>query len=540
MKGNLMIKKIASILATLALVVTILTNVTAETKEAEAATSKSISKMTAQEVVDDMGIGWNLGNALDSWNYSYGYTYNTETKWGNPLTTKAMIDKVAQAGFKSIRIPVTYCNHKKNNVIDPKWLDRVEEVVNYALDNDLYVILNVHHDTGMDGWIKADTSSYNTDKANLVNLWKQIAARFKNYSEKLLFEGTNEIINADKNWDWGKSWKDFRCAHDLNQAFIDTVRNSGGKNENRFLVVSTWGASTDSCQIEQLFYKKFVDSADDKLILSVHNYTCTIDKIQPLIDSLASYSKKYKIPIIIGEFGSKASVSLSYRVKSASTYVSLAKEKGITCFWWDDGGNYILLNRKTLDWRFPTIADALIEAAGVHTVKSVEGYTTSNTKGTVFKDNSVKINSNTKITLTCRIKNLSYTDILKSTDNKLAIRLEQKKGIYRRLYWYNSMVLSSSKLVLNEDTTIIQNGRYTKVNGILSTIGPDSFKKLSFSDKGIIVNLNVIDFKNLTIEQDGDIIRNYIPAYDEKGSLCIYDTVTEKYYYASNTLKEIS
>ena len=537
MKGNLMIKKIVSILAIITLIITMFPNVTTNVKEVKAAT-KRVVDMTAQEVVDDMGIGWNLGNTLDSWATGYGYTVNTETKWGNPKTTKAMIDKVADTGFKSIRIPVTYYNHIKDGVIDPAWLDRVEEVVNYALDNDLYVIMNVHHDTGMSGWIKADTDTLATDKSNLVNLWKQIAERFKNYSEKLLFEGTNEIINADKNWNWGTAYKDFRCAHDLSQVFIDTVRATGGKNANRFLVISTWGASSDSCQIEQMFYKKFTDTVEDKLILSVHNYTSTTSKVQTIIDSLAKYSKKYAIPVIIDEFGTKSSVSLSWRETTAAAYVSLAKEKGITCFWWDDGGNYILLNRKTLEWKYPTIVKGMIAAASG--MEKIDGYVTANKKGTVVKDNTISINANTKVTLKCRVKSLLYADILKSTNNKLAFRLEKNRGIYRRLSWYNSAVLAGSKLELGQDLTIIQNGRYTKVDDKTFSIGTDSFKKLAFSDKGIILNLNAIDFESLTIEQSGKIVREYIPAKDSNGKVCIYDTVNKNFYYATNTLKTVS
>lgn len=532
-----MIKKIVSILAIITLIITMFPNVTTNVKEVKAAT-KRVVDMTAQEVVDDMGIGWNLGNTLDSWATGYGYTVNTETKWGNPKTTKAMIDKVADTGFKSIRIPVTYYNHIKDGVIDPAWLDRVEEVVNYALDNDLYVIMNVHHDTGMSGWIKADTDTLATDKSNLVNLWKQIAERFKNYSEKLLFEGTNEIINADKNWNWGTAYKDFRCAHDLSQVFIDTVRATGGKNANRFLVISTWGASSDSCQIEQMFYKKFTDTVEDKLILSVHNYTSTTSKVQTIIDSLAKYSKKYAIPVIIDEFGTKSSVSLSWRETTAAAYVSLAKEKGITCFWWDDGGNYILLNRKTLEWKYPTIVKGMIAAASG--MEKIDGYVTANKKGTVVKDNTISINANTKVTLKCRVKSLLYADILKSTNNKLAFRLEKNRGIYRRLSWYNSAVLAGSKLELGQDLTIIQNGRYTKVDDKTFSIGTDSFKKLAFSDKGIILNLNAIDFESLTIEQSGKIVREYIPAKDSNGKVCIYDTVNKNFYYATNTLKTVS
>lgn len=320
----------------------------------------------AEDVVKNMGVGWNLGNTLDSTNKSKGYYFNTETMWGNPRTTKAMIDEIAKVGYQSIRIPVSWYNHLDDKgVIDEKWLARVGEVVNYALDNELYVIINVHHDAGMDtvgSWIYADTDTYDKDVENFKNVWKQIAEYFKDYDNKLLFEATNEILNKNRNWDWGSAWKDFRVVHELDQEFINVVRETKGNNAQRCLVLSTWGASTDSCQIEQLFYKAFQDTVDNRLILSVHNYTTTVEKIAPLMKSLKTYSDKYKVPIIIDEFGSQASVSLSYRVKSVKEYVTRAKEAGITCFWWDDGASYLIFDRKNLKFKYGEIANAMIEA----------------------------------------------------------------------------------------------------------------------------------------------------------------------------------
>lgn len=323
-------------------------------------------KKSAQDVVDDMGAGWNLGNSLDAYSYSLGYVTpeKTEKLWGNPVTTKKLIDTVADAGFRSIRIPVTYVNHiDSKGKIDKAWLKRIGQVVKYALDNDLYVIINVHHDTGNQGWICADKNTYKTDLKNFLNIWKQVAAYFKNYDQKLLFESTNEILNTDKNWDWGKSWDDFRVVHDMNQQFINTVRKTGGKNKSRFLVVSTWGASTDSCQIEQMFYKKFTDTVDDRLILSVHNYMSSEASIKKVIASLDSYSEKYDIPIIIDEFGTTASVAMDARIKSAKYYVKTAKKAGIACFWWDNGGDYSILDRKTCKWRNQKLVNALINSA---------------------------------------------------------------------------------------------------------------------------------------------------------------------------------
>ncbi len=323
-------------------------------------------KKSAQDVVNEMGAGWNLGNSLDAYSYSLGYVTpeKTEKLWGNPVITKKLIDTVADAGFRSIRIPVTYVNHiDSNGKIDKAWLKRIGQVVKYAFDNDLYVIINVHHDTGNQGWIYADKTTYKTDLKNFLNIWKQVAAYFKNYDEKLLFEATNEILNTDKNWDWGKSWDDFRVVHDMNQQFINTVRKTGGKNKNRFLVLSTWGASSDSCQIEQMFYKKFTDTVDDHLILSVHNYMSSESSIKKVIASLKSYSKKYDIPIIIDEFGTTAGVSMNARIQSAKNYVKTAKKAGIACFWWDNGGDYSILDRKTYKWRNQKLVNALVNSA---------------------------------------------------------------------------------------------------------------------------------------------------------------------------------
>ena len=330
---------------------------------------------TAAELVADMKIGWNLGNSLDAMNKGKGYTFNTETIWGNPVTTKKMIDSVAKAGYGAIRVPVSWYNHiDSNGKIDSKWLKRVGEVVKYGLDNNLYVIINIHHDAGMDWnyhWIYADTDSKAKDQKNFINLWKQIATYFKDYDEKLLFEATNEIMNSDHNWDWGVAWKDFRVVHDLDQEFINTVRSTGSKNKERFLVLSTWGASSDSCQIEQLFYKSFTDKASDKLIMSVHNYTTDTTYIPKLMKSLSEYSKKYNIPIIIDEFGSKSNVALDTRIKVAKTYVSEAKKVGITCFWWDNNGDFQLLNRQTNTWKFPTLVKAMVDASTPVTYKKL-------------------------------------------------------------------------------------------------------------------------------------------------------------------------
>ena len=184
---------------------------------------------TAKEVVDSIGMGWNLGNQLDCWNSNKNSSVD-ETAWGNPSVSKQLINEVHNAGFNSIRIPVTYYNHMDDEYnIDKKWLDQVAKIVQYVIDNDMYCIINVHHDTGSDGWLTADATTITQNKKRLAYMWKQIATYFKEYDGKLIFEGFNEILNTSKKWDYAGTTT-YDATNQLNQTFVDTVRKSGGKN----------------------------------------------------------------------------------------------------------------------------------------------------------------------------------------------------------------------------------------------------------------------------------------------------------------------
>ncbi len=141
--------------------------------------TSSASSGSAQAVIDKMTIGWNLGNTLDCVNCTWlNNKLDCETAWGNIKTTKAMIDAVKKAGFNTVRIPVSWNDHiDSNGKINTEWLDRVQEVVDYAYDNDMYVILNTHHENG---WVKLDASKEKEVKKKFNYVWKQIATRFKN------------------------------------------------------------------------------------------------------------------------------------------------------------------------------------------------------------------------------------------------------------------------------------------------------------------------------------------------------------------------
>jgi len=326
---------------------------------------------TASEAIREMKIGWNLGNALDSTNYQKRYLGEEksveyyETLWSNPKTTKAMIDEIKKAGFHSIRVPVTYYDHiDESGKIDAHWLERVKEIVQYVLDNDMYCIINVHHDSGFyegGAWIVADYDKYQENAKNLSNLWTQIATEFKDYDYKLVFEGFNEILDSKRSINWKEGNADTLNVHNLNQVFVDTVRKTGGKNKDRFLAITTYSGATYEHLLKS--FKMPTDVVNHKIILALHNYSVTESDIDQVMKNLKRYCIDKKIPVMLDEFGIKqVEMSEEMRTHIASYYVSSAKKLGITCFWWDNGKDteYQIFNRWNLAWVHPEIKDALI------------------------------------------------------------------------------------------------------------------------------------------------------------------------------------
>lgn len=304
---------------------------------------------TAAALVAGMGIGWNLGNSLDAMRKDRGLTLESETFWGNPKTTREMIEAVRNAGFGAIRIPVSYYNHlNRDGTIDPAWLERVAEVVGWALDSGLYAVINVHHDTGMNpslNWIFADAGVFDRSREDFANLWRQIAVRFRDFDERLIFQGSGEWTNRERSWDREKYGEDFRIVHELNQTFIDTVRASGGKNAGRYLMISPYSASAEEEFIRDMFYQPFADSADDRLILSVHSYAADPEIIRAGAAVLDRLSREYDLPVVVDEIGFPRKLDRADALAAAESYLTEGKKYGIACFFWDDGYEYVVLDR---------------------------------------------------------------------------------------------------------------------------------------------------------------------------------------------------
>ena len=335
----------------------------------------------AFELLSHINVGWNLGNTLDA--HGAGNSLRSETYWGNPKTTQEMIDAVKAQGFNAIRIPVTYAEHVSKDgtyTINQEWLDRVQEVVDYAVNADMYILLNTHHET--DYWLKPDMDHEEEAIAELTAIWTQVAQRFKDYDEKLMFEGMNEprIKGSASEWNGG-SPGERRVVYQLNQAFVDAVRATGGNNTDRLLVICTYGNNANYDIIKELKIPE-----DNNIAVALHMYTpyyFTYDaeggysnwdgsQKASLISSLKQIDKyliKKDVPVMITEFGAVNKNNTKDVIAWIEDYLGSMNTYGIKCFWWDnniydtDGEKFGIFNRRELSWYNQEIADALIQNA---------------------------------------------------------------------------------------------------------------------------------------------------------------------------------
>lgn len=359
------------------------------TKASENKPSQIAGKMrniTSQQLVEDMTFGWNLGNTLDvcqadrdgdgkiNEHVEAGEKVD-ETLWGNPKATKELFTSLKKNGVNAVRIPVTWRDHMDSNGnIDREWMDRVQQVVDYAYSQGMYVIINVHHDGGGDpkfgAWIIEESQNdYNTFLKKYKNVWKQIAERFKNYSDYLIFESMNEV-GFDTLYNKNKA-DAYNLINKINQDFVDIIRATGGNNAKRHLLIA--GYYTDIERTCDSLYKMPDDKAG-RCILSVHYYTpwdfCTCDRkhtwgtnsevrqMETLIGKMKKNFVDKGIPVIIGEYAASGS-DLSSCIFFIEKLNKLCSDYGIATFIWDSGSQ---VNRKTYKWRTPQYLEALKRA----------------------------------------------------------------------------------------------------------------------------------------------------------------------------------
>ena len=314
---------------------------------------------TASQVVNQMTIGWNIGNTME--------VPGGETGWGNPAVTQTLINSVKAAGFNSIRIPCAWDSHanQTTNVIDAAWLTRVKQVVDYCISNNMFVVLNIHWDGG---WLENHPLySYQTAvNAKQKAYWTQIANYFKTYNEHLLFAGTNEV-HADYNT---PTTENITVQQSFNQTFVDAVRATGGNNSTRTLIVQTYNTNP---WYGFSYFTMPTDAASNRIAVEVHNYdpydftlntannciywgapytaqsACSWAQESYIDDLFSRIKTKWinnGIPVIVGEFGAIKRTSLtgqqlSDHIASRQYYLkyvtNAALKNGIKSFYWDNG-----------------------------------------------------------------------------------------------------------------------------------------------------------------------------------------------------------
>lgn len=323
--------------------------------------------MTALEFAKGLKIGWNLGNTFEA--------PTGETGWGNPMTSQALILYVKELGFETIRIPISWSGHVSDAPeykIDESFMNRIDTVINQALDAGLYVIINSHHDNDIYTPIPDNCEQ---GKEYLTAIWSQIAAHFADTDSRLIFETMNEPRVVGASYEWNIDTQDEDCmtavatVNELNQAALDAIRASGGENENRYVLVSVYTGSPNSTAGST--FRLPEDSAEDKLIVALHAYVpynfalnknsddSTFDKkdeaeIITLMKTINYRFVSKGIPVIFDEMGCIDKSNPDDRYAWCKAFVSAAAEYGIPCVWWDngytgtDGESFGMINRRKL------------------------------------------------------------------------------------------------------------------------------------------------------------------------------------------------
>lgn len=314
-----------------------------------------LSNKTASALTASMGKAWNLGNALDcTTDGKVG-----ETLWNNKFpVSKPLFDTVKASGFDTVRIPVSYMDKIGDEAsgykIEEAWLNRVQEVVDLAINSGLLVVIDIHHD-GSDGvqgkWIDISGNEFETVQAKFSAVWSQIAERFSDYDQRLMFESMNEVKISGQDTDLTVAYENINA---LNQAFVTAVRNAGGKNTDRVLIIP--GYNTDiNATVDSAFVKP-TDIKSDRLMLSVHYYDpsdFTLGEnnvktwgtqaqrtyMQNQFKKIANFAnnESIKMPVFIGEYGAIDKNNNNYRSMYLKYLNMYAKQNNIVTAYWDNG-----------------------------------------------------------------------------------------------------------------------------------------------------------------------------------------------------------
>jgi endoglucanase len=357
-------------------------------KDSIAPDQTDMRDLTSIQLADEMGFGWNVGNSLDA--------ISSETSWGNPKVTQRIIDSVKAAGFNAVRIPIAWSSHFSDAsiyTINSTWMDRVEEVVNYVLNNDMYAIINIHWDGG---WMQPTYAQQEYVNNRLAIMWQQIAVRFRDYDDHLLFAGTNEVMVTNN---YNAPTKEYYTVQNsFNQTFVTTVRSTGGRNVYRHLVVQGFNTNIG---YTYSYFTIPTDMVENKLMVEVHyydpyNFTLNTSSSKTQWGANATDASKVETwanesyadaqfqkmktkfinngyAVILGEYGAIARLNLGndslnaehaeYRRYYMEYITNSIVQHGLVPFYWDNGGtgnnSMGLFNRSTGAKVYPKIISAI-------------------------------------------------------------------------------------------------------------------------------------------------------------------------------------
>ena len=360
-------------------------NDTQETEASDTEEAAVMRDLTADEIVAEMGTGWNLGNTMDG---HTGFTPG-ETTWQSVKTTKELMKSIHDLGFNTVRVPVTWgtmIDDDNDYAIDETWMGRVQDIVDYAVSFDMYVIVNVHHDGAeQTGWLRVASGNKNLDAVSekFAAVWTQIAERFKGYDEHVIFESMNEVKGGSDSED--DIAGDVANINMLNQVFVDTVRATGGNNASRWLSVPGRYTNIDITTNEEYGFAVPNDSATNKIFVAVHDYDWFFGlkedmdvteysesdaaALQARFEKLSDTFTSNGIPVILGEYGAANKDNTEERVFYYEKINKICACYGVVPVVWDQGWydrskkpdySFSLVDRETMEPVDKEITDAIM------------------------------------------------------------------------------------------------------------------------------------------------------------------------------------
>ena len=344
---------------------------------------RPFTELSVEDMVADMGAGFNLGNTME------GHTglVPNETLWQNVKTTKAFIKHVHDQGFNTVRIPVTWGSMiKEDYSIDEKWMSRVQDIVDYCISQDMYCIINVHHDGAeQTGWLRVAADDIDTVYEKFEGVWRSIATQFKDYDEHLIFESMNEIV-GDGSYPNSEA-HDVKVIMNLNQIFTNVVRNTGSNNAKRWLLVPAKYTNIDATTNPANAFEIPTDTVKDRIFVSVHHYDMSLgltpsmsgttfsettmeilgNTMQKMMDSFTSKG----IPVILGEYGAINKNNSADRAYFCEGITRMCQVTGkmVACYWdqgWYDRTqepadySFTLFDRETGEDIDTTVTDGIL------------------------------------------------------------------------------------------------------------------------------------------------------------------------------------